>query len=600
MQKDAVRPFCNSRLSGNDWSARKITRLPLIFAKEQIVVFIREGNYFRRKKIYQRRQHQERSNRIFPLPVSASISNSLLTTFGEDGDLPDQTGRTMGGRHDPLLKMFFLKDDGTIHEFSAEVSKRWTAAQEWLHSGVIQEWSSRRLRVLEVYLAGEMVPIFVLGVAICAMLGMSLGALAQLMREVAVAGLPLRVAFGAAILQVPRFAALAAPMACLGAVLLVFSRLRSDAELVALAAAGVSSWRLLVAPVGLAVVAALLTLACNDIVVPKATARARRMVETAVTAELCSLRPQDNMLYKEYSTGGEVFGELLSGETFDRTASTRAPSRIRKTLRRVWYADRMEGGIMYGLTMLEVAPSGDLRTVVTADSCNWNWPDRVWELSSCIALQLATDISPCRVLEAKKLELPMPDQPLAANWAAFDVHFPARHEVWARINELEQELISSVRQADAASEDLKENKPEIWVTPSGKLQWRGKKKRGGVLGGFLGSGKVTGKEAEILEAECNLRQRDAAAFSCLIYALIGAAATVAFSRQEGKDFRGGRSGPFITALGFVVLYNILSALSATAGIQGILSPTASAWLPSVAGLSIGPALILATSPKKKD
>jgi lipopolysaccharide export LptBFGC system permease protein LptF len=81
-------------------------------------------------------------------------------------------------------------------------------------------------------------------------------------------GLPIAVAATAALLQLPYFAVLSMPMACLAASLFGLGRLQADMETVAIFSAGVSLWRMLVSPLCLGFVAVLLKLVCHECLIP--------------------------------------------------------------------------------------------------------------------------------------------------------------------------------------------------------------------------------------------------------------------------------------------------------------------------------------------
>eukprot|EP00898_Chlorokybus_atmophyticus_P003045 jgi/Chlat1/3741/Chrsp259S03887 len=141
---------------------------------------------------------------------------------------------------------------------------------------------------------------FLLAVGAIAGLGVSLGALVQLAREVVVSGLPLRVALGAALLQTPRFFTLALPYSAMAAVLF------ADGELGALAAAGVSPARLMVPVCVVGVLAAGMAWGCSEWLVPDASMRARKLVESALTTELHSMQPRPDFMYSEYHARARV------------------------------------------------------------------------------------------------------------------------------------------------------------------------------------------------------------------------------------------------------------------------------------------------------
>lgn len=96
--------------------------------------------------------------------------------------------------------------------------------------------------------------------------------------------------------------------------------------------------------------------------------------------------------------------------------------------------------------------------------------------------------------------------------------------------------------------------------------------------------------------ECFLRQRDAAAFSCVVYGLIGAIATLA---QSGRGSRSAsRATPFAWAIVASLVYNTVTAVAVALGAANALNPWLSAWLPPLLGLSTLVVILVRSEPKQ--
>lgn len=74
-------------------------------------------------------------------------------------------------------------------EFGQERERVGVRVGRVLNAGHGMDWVPVSVPLLDQYLMREMVPVLVLAVGICATLGMSLGAMAGLVREVAVSGM---------------------------------------------------------------------------------------------------------------------------------------------------------------------------------------------------------------------------------------------------------------------------------------------------------------------------------------------------------------------------------------------------------------------------
>jgi hypothetical protein len=118
------------------------------------------------------------------------------------------------------------KVEAVLQEFLPRIGRSWTWVTTNLVKQIAEKMRRIRIPVLDRYMMTEMMPVFVMAVGLCSIVGMTLGALAGLVREVVVSGLPIAVAATAALLQLPYFAALSMPMACLAASLFGLGRLQ--------------------------------------------------------------------------------------------------------------------------------------------------------------------------------------------------------------------------------------------------------------------------------------------------------------------------------------------------------------------------------------
>ena len=98
--------------------------------------------------------------------------------------------------------------------------------------------ASLGLSVMNLYIIKELVLPFLFGMGIFTSLGLSIGAVFELIRKVTDSGLFWGVAAKVLILRMPEFIVLAFPMSILLATLMAYSRLSSDSELIALRSVG--------------------------------------------------------------------------------------------------------------------------------------------------------------------------------------------------------------------------------------------------------------------------------------------------------------------------------------------------------------------------
>lgn len=252
--------------------------------------------------------------------------------------------------------------------------------------------------------------------------------------------------------------------------------------------------------------------------------RARRMVETALTTHMQGLRQTEDLIYQEYGTTEEM------GED-----GRRIPSRRSYGLQRIWYASKMEGARLAGLLLLEVSPSGYVHRVVVGDAAEWQMDESTWKFSNSTVLDVSPVGSTRRILQMDGLRVP--SAPLTSGRA-----FRKRS-----LRELSRsEIVSEITRLQSSN----------------------------------GTDRVVdGKMLNKLE--CFLCQRDAAAFSCVVYGLIGALATLAPSGRGSS-----RATPFAWAIVSTLIFSATVAVAMALGSTGALNPWWSAWLPPLLGLSV--------------
>ena len=107
------------------------------------------------------------------------------------------------------------------------------------------------LSVMDRYIILELLPPFLFGVGAFTSLGISIGALFDLIRKVSEYGLPFGIATQVLLLTLPQFISYSFPMSVLLAVLITYSRFSSDSELVALKGCGIKVSRVIVPAIAL-------------------------------------------------------------------------------------------------------------------------------------------------------------------------------------------------------------------------------------------------------------------------------------------------------------------------------------------------------------
>lgn len=204
------------------------------------------------------------------------------------------------------------------------------------------------IKIIDRYILKEIFDPFLFGLgAFTAILSAGM-ILFDLVRAVAMRGMPLLTAGQIFIYRLPTTAVYIFPMATLLAALLSFARLSSQSEIVALKAGGISMYRIM-APVlvfGLAV--SLITLLSQEIIVPKANLEAQNLM--VATQARKSPKIQKNVLIPEVEND---------------------------VLKRMYFAGSLKGNVMENVVVEEFA-DGKLSQIINAKTAMWDGEKSTW------------------------------------------------------------------------------------------------------------------------------------------------------------------------------------------------------------------------------
>ena len=238
--------------------------------------------------------------------------------------------------------------------------------------------------VMDRYLVIELILPFLFGVGIFSSLGVSVGALFELIRRVTESGLPLTIALKVLLLQLPQFIAYSLPTSTLLATLMTYSRLSSDSELTALKACGVSVYRMIMPALALSFLITGITFAFNELVVPAANYEATLTLSNALDQDE-PLFQERNILYQEFNGDDE--------------------------LSRLFYAKRFDGEQMLGLTILDFSREG-LDQIVSSKSAVWNSDQKTWDFADGTIYVVSADGSFRNIVKFEQQQLRLPRAPL--------------------------------------------------------------------------------------------------------------------------------------------------------------------------------------------
>jgi len=250
-----------------------------------------------------------------------------------------------------------------------------------------------RPSVLDRYLISEFLFPFCFGVGMFMSLGLSVGAVFELVRRVAESGLEPRIAVQVLLLRLPQFLAYAFPIATLLASLTAFGRLANDSEIVALRGAGIGISRIVAPILLICLLISGLTFVFNEAIVPEANFRGRIVFKEALGKSRPPFR-ETNILFTEFG---------------DRP--TDGEGKRREILVRFFYAEQFDGEQMLGVTAIDRSDL-EYERIINAERAIWNPKRNLWEFQNGTLYLVAPDASYRDVIRFQRQTLQLPRAPL--------------------------------------------------------------------------------------------------------------------------------------------------------------------------------------------
>lgn len=218
--------------------------------------------------------------------------------------------------------------------------------------------SKVKCSVLDIYLLKQLLLLFVLTVALLSGVGVSLGMLSELAYQISNYNLPLVVAIKIFCYKIPEYVAYGLPIGTLLTSLIVYGRLNSDRELVALQSFGISLHRVVLPGLLFSVVVSLLTFVFNEAIVPQANHRVALWRQAFLPETALSLERKD-IFFPEYATKN-------TGE---------------QKLKRLYYVESSDGQSLRNLTIFNWNSNG-LEQIIVAQKARWLESQKLWLLEN--------------------------------------------------------------------------------------------------------------------------------------------------------------------------------------------------------------------------
>ncbi len=202
-----------------------------------------------------------------------------------------------------------------------------------------------------------------------------------------------------------------------------------------------------------------------------------------------------------------------------------------KVLSRLFYAEEFDGQKMEGLTILDRSTEG-VTQIITAQKANWNISDGKWDFFNGTIYIIAPDGAYRNIVRFEHQQIAIPRSPL-----------------------------------DLAKRGRDYNEMNIAQALD-----------------YLKILEISGDEKKIRKLKVRIQEKVSLPFVCLVFGIIGAAL--------GLRPQNSRATSFGICVGLIFTYYLLSFLTSSMGVWGVISPFMAAWLPNLLGLGAGSILLV--------
>ncbi len=255
------------------------------------------------------------------------------------------------------------------------------------------KFPSFTLSILDRYIISELIAPFLFGVGLFTSVALSIDTVFELVRRVAESGLDIGIATQVFLLKMPEFVVLSFPMSMVLTTLIVYGRMSSDSEIIALRSCGISIYRLIVPTLIFSLFITASMFVFNELIVPASNYQASITLERALHRDRLPIQ-EDNIFYPEY--------RRVPIEDSDEEITI---------LVRLFYAQHFDGKYMKEVTILDKSQQG-ITQIISSDSAVWNGKQQSWDFFNGTVYLIDSQGSYRNIVRFDHKELKLPRTPL--------------------------------------------------------------------------------------------------------------------------------------------------------------------------------------------
>ncbi|MDJ0572398.1 MAG: LptF/LptG family permease [Pleurocapsa sp. MO_192.B19] len=240
---------------------------------------------------------------------------------------------------------------------------------------------------MDIYIVNQLSIFFLFSVGLLSSLGVAIGTVSDLADKITEYQLPVSIAILIFGYKLPEYIAYALPISVLLTSLIIYGRLSSDRELVALVSFGISFYRIITPALVFSLIVTGLTFLFNELIVPTANYQANLIQTPFIEQTELNLQKKD-IFYPEY--------ELKAVDSFS------SPRKLKK----IYFAEQYYDQTLQGITVIYLVED-QITQIVTAKSARWDRKQEVWDLSEGKISQINHSIEDIITKNFINLQLPL-------------------------------------------------------------------------------------------------------------------------------------------------------------------------------------------------
>ena len=239
---------------------------------------------------------------------------------------------------------------------------------------------------MDRYLVQELSFFFLFIVSLLTCLGVAIGTVSDLAYKITEYQLPIPVAILIFCYKIPEYAAYALPISILLTSLIVYSRLNSDRELIALLSFGISFYRILLFTLIFSLLITSLTFLLNELIVPAANYQANLLQSPFIAKTELNLQKQD-IFYTEFQSSKD--------------------NDVAKKLKNIYFAARYKQPSLLDVTIISFEQDR-INQIIIAQSAQWNPRQQLWQLAVGAIYHFNLDLEKNIIEEFTTQQIPLP------------------------------------------------------------------------------------------------------------------------------------------------------------------------------------------------